>query len=163
MAFDEHTQEKIKQYLLRAHQAFDTAEMLLQHGDYTTVVNRTYYTIFYAANALLVTKGLERSKHSGVLAAFREHFVKTGIIEAEYSRDYGAAMDARHASDYQLPIPGYKIALRNLDYADRFLQRIEKLYAKWELYHDLNSSTLNSKGDGRHYRLYICSQKVVKR
>lgn len=126
MAFDEHTQDKIKRYLLRAHQAFNTAELMLQHGDYTTVVNRAYYTIFYAANALLATKGLERSKHSGVLAAFREHFVKTGIIETEYSTYYGAAMNARHASDYRLPTPDYKMALRNLDYADRVLQRIEQ-------------------------------------
>lgn len=126
MSLDKHTQDKIRQYLLRSHQAFSTAELMLQHGDYTTVVNRAYYTIFYAANALLVTKGLERSKHSGVLAAFREHFVKTGIIESEYSTYYGAAMNARHAGDYYLPTPDYKMVLRNLDYAERVLSRIEQ-------------------------------------
>jgi uncharacterized protein (UPF0332 family) len=48
-------------------------------------VNRAYYAIFYAANAMLATKGLERSKHSGVIATFRQHFVKTGMVEPDSS------------------------------------------------------------------------------
>jgi len=46
-----------------------------EHQDFITAVNRAYYAIFYAANALLCSRRLERSKHSGVLAAFRQHFV----------------------------------------------------------------------------------------
>jgi uncharacterized protein (UPF0332 family) len=68
-------------------------------------VNRAYSAVFYAASALLLTEGLGRSKHSGVIAAFRQHFVKPGIIEIEYSRIYGRVMDDRLASDYEIEIP----------------------------------------------------------
>ncbi len=66
-------------YVQRAHQAPNTARNNLQEGDFAASVNRSYYAMFYAANALLATKGISRSKHSGVIAAFREQFIKSGI------------------------------------------------------------------------------------
>ena len=60
------------------------AERNLDDGFYASAVNRAYYyAIFYAANAMLSTQGLARSKHSRVISAFREHFVKPGLIKAE--------------------------------------------------------------------------------
>ncbi len=72
-------------------------------GGYTGVaVGRAYYAFFYAAGALLLTKGISRSKHSGVLSSFRQHFVKTGVFSPEMSDAYGKAMEAREAADYDL-------------------------------------------------------------
>ena len=76
---DKYVQARITEYLARAHRVLKTGNLALADGDYITAVNRAYYAIFYSANALLTTKGLERSKHSGVIAAFRQHFVKIGI------------------------------------------------------------------------------------
>jgi uncharacterized protein (UPF0332 family) len=111
-----------------------TGHLALEDDDYVTAVNRAYYAIFYAANALLVTRGLERSKHSGVIAAFRQHFVKTGLIEAEYSRFYGAAMDDRHEGDYEVESAlDYDKARRDLDWAERFVARIETALREMEI------------------------------
>ncbi len=99
----------------------------MTHQDYIAAVNRAYYAIFYAANALLATKGLERSKHSGVVAAFRQHFVQTGIVAPEFSAFYGEAMEDRHAGDYELVEFGYEVAQRDLGYAERFVDQIEQL------------------------------------
>ena len=126
MHVDPQTQEKIRKYMARSRQAVETGRLVLDHEDYITAVNRAYYAIFYAANALLASKGLERSKHSGVIAAFRQHFVKTGLIEAEFSRIYGAAMDERHAGDYDLIPLERESASRHLENAARFLDRIEQ-------------------------------------
>jgi len=98
----------------------------MAHEDYIAAANRAYYAIFYAANALLATKGLERSKHSGVIAAFRQHFVKTGIIEPAYSRFYGESMEQRHAGDYELTSLDRRTVARSLEQAERFVQRIEQ-------------------------------------
>ncbi|HEX6387421.1 MAG TPA: HEPN domain-containing protein [Anaerolineae bacterium] len=111
--------------MARARQVLETGKLVMAHEDYITAVNRAYYAIFYAANALLTTKGLERSKHSGVIAAFRQHFVKTGVIEPEFSRFYGAAMDERHAADYELEPLNRDSASRHLENAERFVTRIE--------------------------------------
>lgn len=94
--------EEIELYMRHADKMLHIAAHNLDQEFYGTVVNRAYYAIFYAANALLVMRGLSRSKHSGVIAAFRQHFVKPGLIEAEYSRIYGRLMDDRHKADYDL-------------------------------------------------------------
>lgn len=120
------TQEKIAKYFTRAQQAVKTGKLVMNHEDYITAVNRAYYATFYAANALLAIKGLERSKHSGVIAAFRQHFVKTGLIEPEYSDTYGQSMDERHNADYDLETLSYETASENLENAARFVARIER-------------------------------------
>lgn len=76
-------------YLDNARQMLEVAAHNLAAGFYGSAINRAYYAMFYAANALLATKGIARSKHSGVIAAFREHFVKSGLIEVDYSSIYG--------------------------------------------------------------------------
>lgn len=119
--------EQIRQYLQKAYQVLNTGQLALEHGDYITAVNRAHYAVFYAANALLATKGLERSKHSAVLAAFREHFVKTGVIEAEYSDFYGAIMDERTEGDYAAgAFLDEETAQQALLRAQRFVGRIEQ-------------------------------------
>jgi uncharacterized protein len=126
MSVEPEIQEKIAKYIAHAHQAVATGKLVLAHEDYITAVNRAYYAIFYAANALLASKGLERSKHSGVIAGFRQHFVKTGLIEPEFSRFFGAAMDERHAGDYDLEPLDYESASRHLENAAIFLERMER-------------------------------------
>ena len=123
---DKYVQAKITEYLARAHRVLKTGNLALADGDYITAVNRAYYAIFYGANALLATKGLERSKHSGVIAAFRQHFVKTGIIEPEYSDFYGSVMEDRHSGDYTFTSLNYDTARLDLERAERMLARIER-------------------------------------
>ena len=99
----------------------------MEDGDYVASVNRAYYAVFYAANALLQKENLSSSKHSGVLAMFRERFVKAGRIEAEYSAIYGQAFDARMESDYDVDEwPDQALAKRMLDGAEKFVTRIEQ-------------------------------------
>jgi len=90
-------------YVEHAHQMLAVAEHNLDDGFYASAVNRAYYAIFYAANAMLSAQGLTfSSKHSGVISAFRERFVKPGLIEVEYSRVYGRVMNDRHVGDYEI-------------------------------------------------------------
>lgn len=119
--------DQVTKYLTRARQAVAAGQLALDHEDYITAINRAYYAIFYAANAMLSTKSLERSKHSAVIATFRQHFVKTGIIEADYSDIYGAVMEDRAEGDYDIEFaPGVELAERDLERAQRFLARIEQ-------------------------------------
>ena len=95
-------QREVRLYVDHADEMLRVAAHNLAQGFYSTAVNRAYYAIFYAANALLATQGLSRGKHSGVIAAFRQYFVKPGLIETEYSRTYGRLMNDRHGADYDL-------------------------------------------------------------
>lgn len=72
-----------------------------QWGSPESIVNRAYYSVFYATLALLVTADVEPSKHSGVLAKFDELFIRQGIFPKEMSRILHHAFDMRQAGDYQ--------------------------------------------------------------
>lgn len=117
--------DQIRAYLQAARRALEAAAVNLEQGFYEVAINRAYYAIFYAASALLWTRGISRSKHSGVIAAFRQHFVKPGLIETEYSDLYGDVMDARLDSDYELAYEADQTAAQNrLDDARRFVERV---------------------------------------
>lgn len=118
-------QREIDLYMEHAQEMLEVAAHNIADGFYGSAINRAYYAIFYAANVLLATQGLARSKHSGVVAAFRERFVKPGLIEIEYSRIYGRVMDDRHASDYEIQLPtDAEVAKRDLTDARRFVERV---------------------------------------
>ena len=114
-------------YMQHARQMLNVAAHNIADGFYGSAINRAYYAIFYAANALLVTQGLSRSRHSGVVAAFREYFVRPGAIEPEYSDIYGRVMDNRHVSDYEIEVPiAAEVATRDSNDALRFVERVEQ-------------------------------------
>ena len=114
-------------YMDNAQHMLVVAARNLDDGFFASAVNRAYYAIFYAANATLSTLGLARGKHSGVISAFREHFVKPRFIEAEYSDIYGRVMDHRHVGDYELELSlEDQQARTDLRDAKRFVQRIEQ-------------------------------------
>jgi len=49
-----------------------------------------------------MTLDITMRKHSGVLAAFREHFVKTGLFPVEDSNAYGEAYELSNTSDFEM-------------------------------------------------------------
>ena len=89
-------------YMKNAQEMLDVAEENLRNGHSNSACNRAYYGIFYAASALLYSKGKSYGKHSAVLAAFRQHFIKTGELDKKWSDDYEFIMDSRHTADYML-------------------------------------------------------------
>lgn len=121
-------QPEVRAYLASAWQALRTAETEFAQGhDYQVVANRAYYGIFYAANALLATQGLQRSKHPLVLALFRERFVRTAELEASLLRDYELTMKRRHISDYDLNHGVTEDGVRaGVMAAQRFVSRVER-------------------------------------
>jgi uncharacterized protein (UPF0332 family) len=118
-------------YLDRARHDLRATQINLEQGLYSVAVTRAYYAIFYAANALLASKGISRSKHSGVHSAFGEHFVKAGLIESEYAKMLGHAFDSRLDSDYDVLFTAERTlaeevfcdAQRFVDRAEQYLRR----------------------------------------
>jgi len=63
--------------------------------------NRSYYAIFHAMRAVLALESFDSKKHSGIIAAFRQKYIKTGIFSAEMSSIIKNAFEIRNDSDYQ--------------------------------------------------------------
>jgi uncharacterized protein (UPF0332 family) len=124
----EHTAKReIGLYIRHARRMLEVAEHNLADGFFESAINRAYYATFYAASAVLATQGLSRSKHSGVISAFRQRFIRPGLIEIDYGDIYGRLMDDRHVSDYDVEaIVEPQRAQIDLDDARRFVDRIEQ-------------------------------------
>ena len=93
--------KEIKSLVEKAKKYLRSAEILLREGDYESSVSRTYYAMFYCAQAMLLTKNLSFSSHKGVISAFGEHFVKTGIFPKEMGKELNRAFEKRQLGDYE--------------------------------------------------------------
>jgi len=79
----------------QAHETLRESEILEGQEAYRGALNRAYYGIFYAAVALLATKGFGSSKHSGVISLFDREFGKTGDMSKSESKRLHMAFDYR--------------------------------------------------------------------
>ena len=100
----------------RARRYLKSSDILLQDADYESCVSRTYYAMFFAAQAALLTKNLSFSSHKRVISAFGEYFVKTGVFSREMGRELNRAFEKRQIGDY-----GYTFVIPQ-DEAQKMLQ-----------------------------------------
>ncbi len=77
------------------------AALLLENKWLDGAVNRIYYSVFYAATALLYIKKLYPKTHAGVKSLFSNEFIKTGLIDSKYSKFYSAVFARRFEADYE--------------------------------------------------------------
>jgi len=119
--------QEIALYIQNAHEMLQASRVLLDNDFYSSAINRAYYAVFYAASALLVTKDISHGKHTGVISAFRQHFIKPGLIPSEYSKIYGRILEDRHESDYELDSSvNSEDARLNLSEAEQFVLEAEQ-------------------------------------
>jgi uncharacterized protein (UPF0332 family) len=84
----------------RAREVLEDAKLLAAAGRWRSCVNRLYYACFYSVSALLASRGLSSSKHTGILSLFNVHFVKSGICSREVAEVYNDLFDNRQEGDY---------------------------------------------------------------
>ena len=119
--------ERQMQWLKKAQRSLAAARRLLEAGDNDIAASRAYYAMFYAATALLDSKGLSFKRHSALIAAFGKEFTATGLLPAELHKFLSSAENARHIGDYMIekePAPT-DVAI-HLERADKFIQAAEQ-------------------------------------
>jgi uncharacterized protein (UPF0332 family) len=84
----------------RAEESFDDALLLAENERWNTVVNRLYYSCFYAVIAILLKNNIETQTHDGTRTQFGLNFVKTGLIDKKYGKLYSKLFDYRQKGDY---------------------------------------------------------------
>ena len=96
----EYKIELSKRRIELAHERMNTAGILLDSGDYKAVANRLYYASFSAMRAVLALDGFDSKKHSGIIARFRQSYIKTGTFSTEMSKIIDDLEVIREDSDY---------------------------------------------------------------
>lgn len=86
---------------------------------------------FYAVSALILTKGLEFSKHSAVISAFGKEFVKEGIFPSDYQKILIKLFGDREIADYDIYEKIDKdYALKDIEKAKEFIDNIFRYLKK---------------------------------
>ena len=90
----------------KAERAAVSAKLLLEAGDFVGACNRAYYAMFDAARAALLVSSAPieaevARTHSGLIAAFSLHLVKSGRVSVELGRTLNRVERIRLIADYK--------------------------------------------------------------
>jgi uncharacterized protein (UPF0332 family) len=124
--------DEAQRWLNRASSSLAAAKVLLAQQLYEDAISRAYYAMFQAANALLISDGIEVSgKHSAVIAAFGRQYVKTGKVDAHFHQMLIQDFEWRQKSDYNVYwIATQDITLVRVNDASQFIELIKELVQK---------------------------------
>lgn len=93
--------KEINSLIKKSRRYLKSAKLLLEEKDYESSISRTYYAMFYSAQAILLTKKKSFSSHKGVISAFGQLFIKSGTLPKELGRELNKAFEKRQIGDYE--------------------------------------------------------------
>ena len=122
--------DEIRIHMEHAREDLEIAATLIDARHHRVAVARCYYAAFYAISALLMTKGVVRSKHGAVRAAVHQYLVRPGILTPAQGKLFDQLQYDRQDADYDMQYaPGAEIAAERLvqsrglvEQADAYLQ-----------------------------------------
>ncbi len=121
---------EISKLLSLASEDLETAEFLHNSQRYRSCISRAYYAMYYIAQALLLSEGIETSTHRGVIKLINLHFVKTGRISPNISKLLSDVYDLRQSGDYSTNFVADEIiANRAIADAKTFIAEIRAILA----------------------------------
>src|SRR3989304_6541596 len=120
----------IKAMLSKAREKLKTARIDFDNERYDDSVSRSYYAVFHAISAILLSKGLHFSTHAQTIGAFNREFVKTGKIPV-LTKTIEKLFSERQIGDYdfQSCLDAY-IAKEDLEEAEKIIDACETYLAK---------------------------------
>ena len=93
---------EVKALLEKARRSQKVATKLFKDGDVDFAASRAYYSLFYTAEALLLSRGLSFSSHSAVIENFGKEFAKTGALNPKFHHYLMESQDRRNIGDYSV-------------------------------------------------------------
>jgi uncharacterized protein len=86
--------------LQKSEEALQAAKIMLDQQMFSFAMNRVYYSLYYAVQALLAQQGVAFAKHGQVKGYFNREFIKAGRLPKEIGRFYNKAFEYRQKFDY---------------------------------------------------------------
>jgi len=117
--------------LNKAKDSLKGAKALYNADLYAFAVSRTYYSMFYLAEAILLNENLHFSKHSAVIANFGNNFVKTGKVPIQFHRYLLDGQSLRNIADYDTTtIISKDEATTEIEHTQEFINFAEEYFNK---------------------------------
>ena len=118
---------KIREELAIARKRLKAARLLLKNDMLEDSSNRIYYSVFFAAKAVLNSLGHDAKTHSGLLTQFGLRVVKEKLMPDKYGQTLRKTLELRESSDYEVGIVLEKKEITDLlRDAEDFLAKAEK-------------------------------------
>lgn len=117
----------------KAQKYLRSAAVLLEMEDYDSCASRSYFAMFYAAQAVLLAELGKRPNQQGIRTAFRERFVETQRLPERAAEALERAHDQCEMADYGSAF-GVKQehAERTLQEAEAFVNSLQRLSGRSE-------------------------------
>lgn len=96
----ENRDDYIQYRFHRAKESHEEALILAEKDKWNAVINRLYYSCFYAVSALLLKHDIKTRSHDGTRTQFGLLFIKTGKIDKTYGKLFTKLFDYRQKGDY---------------------------------------------------------------
>jgi len=97
---NQEKQRLINYRLERADESIQAAHLLFKQHLFIPAMNRIYYGMFYAVQALLALDNISFSKHIHVRGHFNLHYIKTSIFPVSFGKLYNTVFEYRQKFDY---------------------------------------------------------------
>ena len=111
----------------KSKESIEAAEILLKNEMLVFSMNRVYYSMFYAVQALLAVDGVSFSKHGQVKGYFNRELIKTKILPKELGQLYNKAFEYRQKFDYvDFAVPEREMVLDYIKKSKGFYDEVEK-------------------------------------
>ena len=113
----------------RSRRELAAAKLLASGGFAGQAISRAYFAAFFAAEAVLLTLGETRSKHSGVISAFGKLVIREGGFDEATGRLLRSLFERRNEADYlsaDAPVEEADTAIRD---AERFVEAVDSWLA----------------------------------
>jgi len=121
--------EEIQVFITRADDSHQAAKVLLDKNFSNFSAAQSYYTMFYLAEALLHSKGLEFSSHSAVIAAYGKEFAKTEVLDPKFHRRMIIVERRRAIGHYgEDSNVTEEDALESFEWAGEFIQAVKEYF-----------------------------------
>jgi len=118
----------VKEHLKLSKEFLEDAKRLFKFKSLRSAVDRAYYAMYHAAQAVLLSKGIKARTHKGTILEFGKNVVEKGLISKEYGRWLTEALDIRLSGTYNIyAVFGEDIVKEIIEKAERFVKEVERI------------------------------------
>ena len=120
---------EVEKFLEKADATLEDAEKAYREEMLiSTVQNRIYYSLYYAAQAALISLGHDVGTHKGVKVKIGEEMVLKDLLDKEWGRFYAQQQTYREQADYQIDVDIERTDLEEfLEDAKTFIQEMKRI------------------------------------
>lgn len=122
-----HIEALISYRMERSRESIRAAEIMLENEMPTISMNRVYYSMFYAVQALLALYKVSFTKHGQVKGYFNRELIKTGILSVDMGKLYNKVFEYRQKFDYiDFAVPDRNMVSEYIEKAREFHAKIKE-------------------------------------